>query len=128
MKESSNDGEGGVYEDSWLGYQQEEIVQLQPGRVVVAESPHLPHGHQHRQAGQAVDDQLGEGGHLDGQLPQPQVLVGDEDEEDDEADDGDDQDDDATEEAGAGLAAVNAVAARLGLFPGLQLAADQDNK
>ena len=122
LKESSNDGEGSVYEDSWLSYQQEEIVQLQSGRVVVAKSPHLPHRHQHRAAGQAVDDQLGEGGHLDCQLPQPEVLVGDEDKEDDEADDGDDEDDDATEEAGAGLAAVDAVAARLG-FPRLQVTA-----
>ena len=68
LEESSDDGEGGVDENSRLSYQQEQIVQLQSVGVVVAKSPHLPARHQHRQAGQTVDDQLGEGGNLDCQL------------------------------------------------------------
>ena len=90
-------------------------------RLVVTESPHLPHGHHHGQARQAVDAQLGEGRHLDRQLPQPEVLVTDEDEEDDETDDGDHEDHDPAEETRAGLAAVDAVPAGLGRLSRPQL-------
>ena len=113
MKESSNDREGSVYEDSGLSNDEEEVVQLQAVRPVVAKSPHLHHADDDSQAGQAVDGQLGESGHLDGQLSQSDLLVIDEDEEDNERDNGDDENDDATKEPRAGLAAVNAVPSSL---------------
>ena len=121
MKESSNDREGSVYEDSGLSNDEEEVVQLQAVRPVVAKSPHLHHADHDSQAGQAVDDQLGESGHLDGQLSQSDLLVTNEDEEDNERDNGDDENDDATKEPRAGLAAVDAVPAGLGRLSRPQL-------
>ena len=97
LKESSDDREGSVDKDPGLSNNEEEVVQLQPVGLVVAEPPHLPHGHHHRQTGQAVDRQLGERGHLDSELPQSELLVTDENEENDETDDGDHEDDNPAE-------------------------------